>query len=64
MLFEGVDGALGSVVAVHVGGHKLVLDVPVFFNDAPVLGACFVVEDLGVKLLAPRHQTAHDGAVL
>ena len=46
VLLEGVDDALGGVVAMHVGGHKLVLDVPVIFNDTLLLDACFIVEDL------------------
>ena len=49
MGFEGLDGALGGIVAMEVGGHKLVGAVP-FGDDSAAFYAGLIVKDLAASL--------------
>ena len=60
MRLECTDGALGRVAAVDVRWDKLVIAVPVFLDDALVLGAGFVAEYLERDHMVSRMETAHD----
>ena len=63
MIFEGANGALGSVASMHVGRNKLIRSFPFDFDDVFVRSAYFVVEDLKVNFMAAGAETSHDGVV-
>lgn len=60
MGFEGANGTLGGIASVDVGGHKLILATPIFFDDTLEFGADFIVEDLKVDFVATSAETLHD----
>ena len=49
MHFKGADGLFCHILMVNVWGNELVGGVPVFFDDAVELLACFVVKDAAVN---------------
>jgi hypothetical protein len=49
---EGTDGALSSIATVDVGRDQLELGTPFFGDEALILGAGFVVQDLQIHLMA------------
>ena len=57
---EGLDGALRGVAAVDVRRDELELALPFFLNDALVLGAGLVVENLKVDAMATGLEALHD----
>ena len=63
VIFEGANGALGSVASMHVGRNKLIRSSPFDFDDVFVRRAYFVVEDLKVNFMAAGAETSHDGVV-
>ena len=61
--FEGMDGALGGVVTMHIKGHELLDASPVFGDDTAVLRAGLVVEDLVINDVAALLDPGHDAGV-
>ena len=61
--FEGMDGLFGGVATVDVWGDKLEPNLPIFLDNAFVLGAGFVVEDLKVDTVTAGLELFHDGIV-
>ena len=52
MRFEGTDGELSSIATEDVGGDRLELGTLFFSDEALILSAGFVVQDLQIHLMA------------
>ena len=63
MRLEGADCSFGSVAAVDVGRDELVVALPLLLDNAFVVCAGFVVENLEVDAVAAVLEALHDGVV-
>ena len=63
MRFEGLDGAFGKVVAVNVGGYKLVGSFPVLRDGANEFRTGFIVKDLVSDSVATCLESGHEPGV-
>ena len=63
MIFERVCGALGCIAEMHVWRYELNLSLPNVFDDAFVIGADLIVEDLEVQYMAACSEMSHDRIV-
>jgi len=60
---EGANRTFSSIAAVDIGWDELVVALPLLFDDAFVVCAGFVVENLEVDSVAAVMEALHDGVV-
>jgi hypothetical protein len=61
--FEGSNRTFSSIAAVDIGWDELVVALPLLFDDAFVVCAGFVIENLEIDSVAAVAETLHDGVV-
>jgi len=61
--FEGSNRTFSSIAAVDIGWDELVVALPLLFDDAFVVCAGFVVENLEINSVAAVTEALHDGVV-
>ena len=63
VVFEGVNGMLGSVAVMHVRGYELVRHLPLLLDDAFALHANLITKDLEINLVDTNGRMMHDSIV-
>ena len=49
MGLEGADGLPGSIAAMEIWGHQLVVTIPLFIDDTMIFSSVFIIKNLEVN---------------
>ena len=63
MVLGGAYGMFSGVVSVYARRYELVSDIPILLNDTIVFGADFIIDHLGVDLVALKSEVLHCGVI-